>query len=231
MPTDRTPTDPTMAALRDSSQSLQAKRPPRLSLRDRHSLLVGTLKVMLPALAAAIVLVLIAWPQLVPDKRDFRLSVSDLASEEVDNLTMVNPRYRSRDEENRPFTVVADRALQESSGASEVKLFAPQADMTLQDGSWVTVSADRGLYHRKREYLELRKDVHLFHDRGFQFQTRKADVDLQAGTAHSNTPVTGHGPEGQIDAQGFRILDKGARIILTGKSQMTIRESALEGTQ
>jgi lipopolysaccharide export system protein LptC len=220
-----------MAALRDTSRSGPVSRPPRLSLRDGHSLLVGTMKVMLPALAAAIVLVLIAWPQLVPDDRDFRLSVSDLAPEEVDNLTMVNPRYRSRDAENRPFTIVAERAIQESSGADEVELSAPQADMTLKDGSWVTLTADQGLYERKREYLHLEDNVRLFHDRGFQFETPKADVDLEAGIAHSDTPVTGHGPEGQIDSQGFRILDKGGRIIFTGKSHMTIRESALEGPQ
>jgi len=189
------------------------------------------MKVMLPALAAAIVLVLIAWPQLVPDEREFRLSVSELAPDEVDNLTMVNPRYRSRDAENRPFTVTAERAVQESSGADEVKLSAPQADMDLKNGNWVSVTAEQGLYDREREYLELENQVRLFHDRGFQFETPRANIDLKAGTAHSDTPVTGHGPEGQINSQGFRILDKGARIIFTGESHMTIRESALEGAQ
>jgi lipopolysaccharide export system protein LptC len=220
-----------MAALRDTSRSGQAGRPPRLSLRDRHSLLVGTMKVLLPALAAAIVLVLIAWPQLVSDERDFRISVSELASDEVDNLTMINPRYQSRDAENRPFTVIAERAVQESSGADEVELSAPEAEMTLNDGSWVTVTAEHGLYDREREYLQLNNGVQLFHDRGFQFETPQAKVDLQAGTAQSDTPVTGHGPEGQIDAQGFRVLDKGGRIIFTGRSKLVIRESALEGAQ
>ncbi|MBK1698799.1 LPS export ABC transporter periplasmic protein LptC [Rhodovibrio salinarum] len=220
-----------MAALRDHTGPDKASRPPRLSLRDRHSLLVGTMKVALPALAAAIILVLIVWPQLVPDERNFRLSVSELASEEVENLTMVNPRYRSRDAEDRPFTVIADRAVQESSGADEVDLQAPQADMTLKDGSWVTVTAQHGLYDRKNERLDLRETVRLFHDRGFQFETEIANVDLQAGTAQSDTQVHGQGPEGQIDAQGFRILDKGARIVFTGKSHLTIRESALEGAQ
>ena len=220
-----------MAALRDSYRSAKADRPPRLSLRDRHSLLVGTMKVMLPALAAGIVLVLIAWPRLVPQDRDFRLSVSDLASEEVDNLTMVNPRYRSRDEQNRPFTVVAERAVQASSGADQVELFAPQAEMTLNDGSWVTVTAAQGVYNRKSEHLQLHNGVQLFHDRGFQFETPKAEVDLKAGTAQSDAPVNGHGPEGQIEAQGFHILDNGARIIFKGKSHMTIRGSVLEGTQ
>jgi lipopolysaccharide export system protein LptC len=220
-----------MAALRDTSRPGQAGRPPRLSLRDRHSLLVGTMKVMLPALAAAIVLVLIAWPQLVSDERDFRISVSELASDEVDNLTMINPRYQSRDAENRPFTVIAERAVQESSGADEVELSAPEAEMTLNDGSWVTVTAEHGLYDREREYLQLNNGVQLFHDRGFQFETPQAKVDLQAGTAQSDTPVTGHGPEGQIDAQGFRVLDKGGRIIFTGRSKLVIRESALEGAQ
>jgi lipopolysaccharide export system protein LptC len=220
-----------MAAPRDSSPTAPAGRPPRLSLRDRHSLLVGTMKVMLPALAAAIVLLLIVWPQLIPDERDFRLSVSELASDEVGNLTMVNPRYRSRDAEDRPFTVVAERAIQESSGADEIQLQAPQADMTMQDGSWVTVTARNGLYNREGEHLRLSEAVRLFHDRGFQFETEIANVDLKGGTAHSDTPVRGHGPEGEIDAEGFRILDKGARIIFTGKSHLTIRERALEGAQ
>jgi lipopolysaccharide export system protein LptC len=189
------------------------------------------MKVMLPALAAAIVLVLIAWPQLVSDERDFRISVSDLASDEVDNLTMINPRYQSRDAENRPFTVIAERAVQESSGADEVELSAPEAEITLNDGSWVTVTAENGLYDRKREYLRLDNGVQLFHDRGFQFETPQAEVDLQAGTAQSDTPVTGHGPEGQIDAQGFRVLDTGGRIIFTGQSKLVIRETALEGAQ
>ena len=163
-----------MAALRDTSRSGPAGRPPRLSLRDRHSLFVGAMKVTLPALAAAIVLLLIVWPRLVPDERDFRLSVSDIASEEVDNLTMVNPRYRSRDAQNRPFTVVAERAVQESSGADEVTLSAPQADMTLTDGSWVTVTAEQGRYNREREYLQLENRVRLFHDRDARGERRPA---------------------------------------------------------
>jgi lipopolysaccharide export system protein LptC len=95
----------------------------------------------------------------------------------------------------------------------------------------VTVTAEHGLYDREREYLQLNNGVQLFHDRGFQFETPQAKVDLQAGTAQSDTPVTGHGPEGQIDAQGFRVLDKGGRIIFTGRSKLVIRESALEGAQ
>lgn len=220
-----------MAALRETSRPAETGRPPRLSLRDRHSLLVGTMKVMLPALALAMVLVLIVWPQLAPNERDFRLSVSELASEEVGNLTMVNPRYRSRDAQDRPFTVVAERAVQETSGADEIALQAPQADMTLNDGGWVTVSATQGRYDREREQLNLSDGVRLFHDRGFQFETPAIEVDLKAGTARSDAAVQGHGPEGQIDAQGFRILDRGGRIIFTGKSHLTIRENALEGAQ
>jgi lipopolysaccharide export system protein LptC len=220
-----------MSALRDSQPVPRAKTPPRLSLRDGYSLFVGTLKVVLPALVVALVLTLVVWPRLVPDEAEFRISVSELDPGEVDNLTMVNPRYRGVDEENRPFTVVADKAVQDRSGADIVDLQRPQADLTTKDGAWITLSARDGRYDRASKHLHLEEDVSLFHDRGFEVHTSVADADLKAGTAHGDRPTRGHGPSGQIEGEGFRILDRGARIIFTGKSQLIIRESELEGGQ
>jgi lipopolysaccharide export system protein LptC len=220
-----------MSALRDARSIPRAKTPPRLSLRDGYSLFVGTLKVVLPALVVALVLTIIVWPRLVPDEADFRISVADIAPEEVDNLTMVNPRYRGVDEENRPFTVVADKAIQDKSGADIVDLERPQADITTKGGAWITLSARNGRYDRADKHLHLEEDVSLFHDRGFEVHTSIADADLKAGTAHGDQPTQGHGPSGEIQGQGFRILDRGARIIFTGESQLIIRESELEGGQ
>jgi lipopolysaccharide export system protein LptC len=206
-------------------------RPPRLSLRSGYSLFVSTLKVLLPALAAAIVLLLAVWPRLAPEGNHFRVGVADLQPEEARNLSMVNPRFRGRDDKSRPYTVVAKVATQESSGADEVDLDQPKADMTLKSGAWVALTANQGLYQREREYLHLDGNVSLFHDQGFEFRTSAAEVDLNASTAHSDRPVEGQGPAGTLNAQGFRLLDGGQRIIFTGQSHMTIRESHLEGGQ
>lgn len=199
-------------------------QPPRLSLRDGYSLFVGTMKLVLPALAVAIILLVIVWPQVVPSPGSFRIGLSELAPEEVDNLHMVNARFRGRDEQGRPFTVLADTATQDSSGANEVQLTQPQADITLEDGAWLTVSSKDGTYWRDSETLRLIGNVNLFHDQGFEMQTEAADVDLKAGKATSDRPVDGQGPSGTLTAEGFTVLNKGERILFTGKSHMTIYE-------
>ena len=219
------------AGSRRRRQQTAAMQPPRLSVRDGYSLFVGTMKLVLPALAVAMILLVVVWPQVVPDESSFRIGIADLAPEQVDNLQMVNARYQGRDEQGRPFTVLADTATQKSSGANEVKLERPQADITLEDGAWLTLGAKDGTYWRDSEKLHLVGNVNLFHDNGFEMHTKEADVDLKAGQASSNTDVEGHGPAGTLQAQGFRLLNKGERIIFTGKSQLTIYESELEGGQ
>jgi lipopolysaccharide export system protein LptC len=214
-----------------ASAAPDAGRPPRLSLRSGYSLFVTTMKVALPALAAALVLLLVVWPQVAPEGNHFRIGVADLQPEQAKNLSMVNPRFRGRDDKSRPYTVVADVATQESSGADEVDLEQPKADITLNDGAWVALTANQGLYHRERERLHLEGNVSLFHDQGFEMRTSAAEIDLQAGQARSTRPVDGQGPAGTLTAQGFRLLDDGQRIIFTGKSRMVIRESRPEGAE
>lgn len=197
-------------------------QPPRLSMRNGYSLFVGTLKVVLPALAVAMILLVVVWPQFAPDDSRFRLGISDLSPDSAGNLTMVNPRFQGRDTEDRPFSVVAKSASQAKSGADRVELDAPKADITLADGAWVALTADNGVFYRDRQQLDLDGHVSLFHDHGFELHTAAALVDLKAGTATSTTPVSGQGPTGHLEAQGFRLEDKGRTIIFTGNSKLTL---------
>lgn len=208
---------------------VRPRQPPRLSVRNGYSLFVGTMKVVLPALAVAMILLVVVWPQIAPEHNGFRVGVSELAPEQAENLNMINARFRGRDDRNRPFSIVADTATQAESGADEVDLERPKADITLTSGAWVALTADRGTYWRESEKLHLSGNVSLFHDRGFEMHTSAADVDLAAGRARSDRPVQGQGPTGHVQAQGFRLEDRGRTIVFTGKSKLTVYESGLEG--
>jgi lipopolysaccharide export system protein LptC len=198
-------------------------------MRSSYSLFVGTMKLVLPALAVAIVLLVVVWPQLAPDERSFRVGVSDISEEDAGTLTMTNARFQGHDEQGRPFTVSADSASQANSGAELIELDKVHADITLADGAWVSVTADSGTYHRSDEDLTLQGSVNLFHDRGFEMRTERVEVDLKAGKATSDTAVEGQGPSGTLKAEGFRVLNKGERIQFTGKSRLKIFTDRLEG--
>ncbi len=204
---------------------------PRMSMRNRYSMFVGFMKVLLPALAAALMLLVVAWPQFTIDDSGFRLSVSKLAPDQADSLTMLNARFDGLDEEERPYTLTADMATQSDSDKDLVELELPKADITLEDGTWLALTARSGEYRQQSRILDLTGSVSLFHDQGFELRTEAARVDLVKGRAVGALPVQGQGGAGLIQAEGFRVLDRGARIIFTGKAHMIVNPEAREAAR
>ena len=214
--------NPRQATAQTGRRPYATARAPRLSMRDRYSIFVGFMKLLLPALAAALILLVVAWPQFTVDDDNFRLSVSKLAPDQADSLTMLNARFDGLDEKNRPYTVTADMATQSDSDEDLIELELPKADITLEDGAWLALTARSGKYRQKSQILDLIGSVSLFHDQGFELRTEAARVDLARGVAEGNQPVQGQGSTGFIEAQGFRVLDRGARIIFTGKARLIV---------
>lgn len=204
-------------------------QPPRLSERSAYSIFVAAMKVVLPALAVALIVLVVAWPRLASEGERLRSGISDLLREQADDLSMLNARFESRDSRDRPYSVVADLATQTTSGANLVDLEGPKADMTLDDGAWLALTANQGEYWQDSEKLRLFGDVNLFHDLGFQMQTSEAEIDLKSGSAESHKAVAGHGPDGWIEAEGFRVSEGGDHILFKGKSRLTIYSHKLEG--
>jgi lipopolysaccharide export system protein LptC len=112
-----------------------------------------------------------------------------------------------------------------------VHLELPKADMTADDGAWLALTARTGAYHRAAEMLDLAGSVNLFHDKGVEISTESARIDLRNGTAEGQQPVEGQGIFGTVDAEGFRVLDRGQTIIFTGKSRLVLHSGAQEALQ
>ncbi len=198
------------------------RQPPRMSVGDHYSIFVGFMKVLLPAVAVALILLVFAWPKFVLDDNRFRLNISELGPDQAESLTMLNARFEGVDVENRPYMLTADMATQSDREKDLIDLELPKADITLQDGAWLALTARRGQYRRESQVLDLIGSVSLFHDQGFELLTESAQIDLENGTASGNQPVQGQGEMGLIEAEGFRVYDRGARILFTGKSHMVI---------
>jgi len=110
--------------------------------------------------------------------------------------------------------------LESSMGAQGV-----EADMTLDDESWVTVIADRGEYDLGKQELLLSDRVDLFSDHGYEFHAKEARVHLDSGTATSDLPVQGQGPIGTLRADRFRLTGLGQRLRFEGDVRVVVRPS------
>lgn len=198
----------------------------RHSMSGGYSLFVGVMKVLLPAAAAIFIMLLLAWPELTPDKDGFDLKLSELAIDQPEGLTMLNARFAGIDSRNQPFLVTADVASQAKDDESVIALELPKADITLEDGTWVALSARDGRYDRDQQTVDLVGEVSFFHDEGFELHTETASFDLDEGTATSRETVTGQGIFGQIESTGFDSFDQGDRIIFSGPTRLLLYPDA-----
>lgn len=187
-----------------------------------YSRFVQMMKVLLPAMAALLVVLILVWPYLRSEDLRFRLSFAALTANETEDPSMVNPRYLGIDGDNQAFSITADLARRPVEGSSAVELEMPKADITLNDGTWLVVTAHNGVYKQIKKTLELTGAVNLFHDSGYEFKTSKVSIDLETGLAQGDAAVRGQGPFGDLSGEGFRLIDKGKTIVFTGKSKLVI---------
>jgi lipopolysaccharide export system protein LptC len=196
------------------------RRPARPS--TGYSRFVNLMKFMLPAIAAALLLLVIAWPRIQTGLDRLRLSFTRLDLTEARDLRMVNARFSGIDKRHRPYVLTADVARQMPDRNDLMALEGPKGDLTLQSGAWLAVTSYTGVYLTQGQLLDLFGDVKLFHDRGYELTTDTAHIDMAQGTAEGNDAVQGQGVFGDITADGFRLLDHGQTIIFTGKAKLHI---------
>jgi lipopolysaccharide export system protein LptC len=202
-------------------------RPPAGSAgaADRYSRRVALLKRVLPTLGLSLLLLVAAWPRLSPLLESVRLGLPAIDLREARELKMVHPRYVGIDRLGRPYVVTAAIGRQMPNRDDLMALEQPRADMTTHRAVTVMAAAATGVYQSQVQLLDLFDDVTLARNDGTRFLTRRAHLDLSDSTAEGHDPVAGHGPSGDIAAQGFSILSKGDTIIFTGHTDLLLKGS------
>ena len=215
-------------ATAEERRLLFVRPPPRVSPRvsrwraAAYSRFVALMKVVLPTVALALVVLIGIWPYLQEESTKFRIGFSALKARDAEGPRMTNPRFVGLDDQDRPFTVTADLAHENGGEQSVVELEMPKADLTLDDGTWLVLTSNSGIFKRDERELTLSGAATLFHDSGYEIRSPSALIDLATGEASSNQPVAGQGPFGELQAEGFHLRDKGRVIEFTGKARLVL---------
>ena len=204
-----------------SSATARARR--RSVYNPLYSRFVSLAKRVLPGVALILLVLIAVWPRLETElQRRVAFLLPRLDPREALDLRMVSARYTGVDRQNRPFVITADVARQAKNTDDLISLEGPKGDLTTLNGSWLEMNAYTGLYQQQAQLLDLFGNVQLFQDKGNEFRTDSAHINMADGTAEGNEPVEGQGPFGHITGEGFRIRDRGDVIIFTGKSHLEL---------
>ncbi len=174
--------------------------------------------VVVLVLIAAVVIV----PILKPEDEGLRIALTQPASSNAtaENPVMKNPRYESVDGANQPFTVRAKEAVQQDE--TRVALNEVSADVALNSGLWLALSATKGVLDITHQKLELNDKVHLIASNGYELRTASAAVDMKANRAMGTQGIEGQGPMGNIESDEFLIEGDSQRVLFKNNVKLKI---------
>jgi lipopolysaccharide export system protein LptC len=187
----------------------------------RRRVAVQLLKVLLPLGALGLLATIVLWPEFEQAGENARLSFRRLSRVTPEAIRVVEPRYQGVDETGRPFNVTAFIASQQGE-TNVVDLDAPRGDMTQNNGGWVLVESRQGRFDRDANILDLKDDVTIWQDDGTLIETQEARVDVKGGNAEGDRPIAAQGTFGTITGEGFRLRDRGAVVVFTGRSRAVL---------
>ena len=179
------------------------------------------LKFLLPT-GALLILGVIVWSWSNLGTKAFRLDYSAAHLDVSGQDEMLRPRFLGVDSRQQRYTVTAEVAMRPERGHEQVFLMKPAADITMENGDWLTLKAEQGIYDRQAETLELQGSVSMYVDNGFEMHTEMVEFDLSLGTARGNQTVLSQSPWGVLKAAGFEYSPKGQIFHFSGRPTLVL---------
>ena len=106
-------------------------------------------------------------------------------------LTMKSPKITGFRNDGQPYSVTAEKALQDIKNPTTVELQRLTGDVGMAGGETMRISADSGVYDTLAQRMRLSGNVRMSNAR-FDVRLRTADVDFRIGSYESDDPVEIH---------------------------------------
>lgn len=212
------------------------ERRPTFNIRS-YQRYVAAMKLVFGVSALLLVTLVLAWPDLTGQDQGGRVQPAAPAGshpaeapsmEERANFSVDKARYFGVDELGRKFDITAEGAHNVDNDPRRINLKKPQARLTMEDKRELDLAASQGRLEANGKRLTLDGGVTVSHSDGYQVTTQDASVDLDKGIAEGDQPVVGTGDFGRLEAEGFRIQEKGDVVSLSGSSRLLLKPSRKE---
>jgi lipopolysaccharide export system protein LptC len=202
------------------ARELRSRRQHFAAPGGSHDKLVRFLARALPMGVGVIAALMVITPLSPRGEVSFLLDRNKVALID-ERLSVDNAMYRGRDNQGRPFSLLAGEAVQRSSAEGLVRMNDLVAQILLTEGP-ARLSADGGTYDIDRETVAVDGTVRLAASDGYAMTASGVSVDLKSRTMRGDAGVSGQIPAGTFSADSMR-ADLAARTIaLDGNVRMTM---------
>jgi len=198
----------------------EPKRVLTLEAARAHTQRIRILRYILMS-ASAVLMTALIW-QFMSDGGG--IEYTDDPSESV---KMVNPRYSGRTGDGLPFYLTSDTAIQRLAEPELVALENPVLEFIRDSGVDSSfVVAETGSFNDMEKILQLRKDVNLKTDDGYQCDTTHARIFNRDKRIEGDEPINCEGEFGKVDGQSYAIEDSYQTFIFKDGMTAIINQEA-----
>ncbi|WP_182084217.1 LPS export ABC transporter periplasmic protein LptC [Aureimonas sp. ME7] len=186
------------------------------------------LKIGLPVAASAIVLAGLAATWVA------RSLPADIAfastSIEDGRLVMRDPRMSGVDGNDRPFSMMADRAIQ-ALGGSGIDLEGVKANLTVDESTTAELTAAKGRFDTRSNMLRLYDQIAVNTSSGITIRMESADVALEDGHLTGNGPIEIATPDQRLESGNVSISEGGKRLTFGNRVKLTLLPHSASASQ
>lgn len=212
----------------EAGQGRDARRASEFRRARRHSRKVAVLKVALPLVAVLIVAggAGATWlARSLPD--ELPLNAFGL---ENGRLVMQDPRLSGTDGQDRPYSMVAKRAIQSLTGGQGVELEGVKANVGISAEATAEIVASRGLYDATAQTLRLYEGLEVTTSDGMTIEMSAADIALDGGSMEGAGPVEIRTENQTVEAGTLSVAKGGQSLSFRGGVKMTLLPSSETAT-
>lgn len=181
----------------------------------RHSRLVRTLRIVLPAVAVGGIALFWASMHFIPS--DLAGLISSAGIDVKTNSVVMNaPHISGFEGTRRAYEVKAARAIQSLNDPKVLTFEQINARIGLDNAGTATVVAGTGVYDGNNSTLNLKNGITIQTTTGYAATIDEAAVDLAKGSLQSSAPVEIHAKEGTLRADSIEVTDRGKYVAFRG---------------
>lgn len=205
---------------------IQDRDPGSFARARKHSRYVGVLKIGLPVGALILIAVFAGWAWLSTPE-GFTADVAGSAVKDG-KLVMANPKLNGFTDDNLPYAMTAERAIQDLTEASRIALEKIDARLPIEAESWADITADNGVFDNESNTLDVTSPMTIRTNDGLLANLKSAFVDMNSGRITSSDPVSISMKGSTLEAEKMAVEDRGKIIVFEDRVRMTILPDQLK---
>jgi lipopolysaccharide export system protein LptC len=145
-------------------------------------------------------------------------------------IIMANPKLEGFTGDNRPYKMVAARAVQEAASSPVVRLETITADLPFGKEATAKVSAESGVFDNSSSTLNLNSQILLTTSDGMTAKLKTAKVNIATSEMSTDQPVDIKTKGSHITADSMKIGEGGKVVIFENRVRLNIDSKKLKQT-